>query len=80
MEQEIKAYKAAHSALIECELQIRNLWGEYVGLRSDQNDKKTVKARKKLLAKRSSAIVRAGNLSQKTNVAEVKMIAAILAS
>lgn len=79
MKQAIREFKAVHSAFVECEQKVRDLWGDYVNL-GGENDKKTVKARKKIMKKRSAAIVQCGNLSQKKNIAEVRMIKAILAS
>lgn len=79
MEQAINAFKTAHATLVKCEQRIKDLWDEYVSL-GGQNDKKTVKARKILLKQRSIAVTQCGNLAQKRNVAERKMIAAILAS
>jgi hypothetical protein len=85
MEQAIKQFKAAHEAHVKCGQQVKDIWAEYISLggcrENRQNlDKKVMKAKKKLLKQRSAAIVRCGNLSQKCNVAEMKMVKAILAS
>ena len=75
MEQAIKAFKSAHAAKVACEQKVKDLWTEYQTL-----DLRDVKGKKKILKQRSAAVVRCGNLSQKSNVAERKMIEAILKS
>ena len=75
MEQAIKAFKTAHAAKVACAQLIRDLWTEYQTLNSDD-----VRGKKKILKQRSAAVARVGNLSQKSNIAERKMIKAILAS
>ncbi len=76
MEQAIREFRSAHAKKVECEQQIRTLLKELLA----QNDGTNVrtKAQKKIWKQRSVAIVRGGNLSQKCNVAERKMIEAIL--
>ena len=75
MEQAIQAFKAAYAEKEKCAQLIRDLLAEYQTL-----DKDDVKGKKKILKRRSVAVVRSGNLSQKSNIAQMKMIKAILAS
>lgn len=85
MEQAIKRFKTAHAEKVACDQLIKDLWKEYQDLggcrEKRQNlDKKAMKVKKKIMKKRSAAIVQCGNLSQKSNIAERKMIEAILKS
>ena len=75
MEQAIKTFKTAHAKMEACAQLVQDLWAEYQTL-----DEDNVKGKKKLLKQRSVAVVRCGNLAQKTNIAEVKMLRAILKS
>ncbi len=75
MEQAIRVFKSAHAAKVACDQLVKDLWAEYQTL-----DEDNVKGKKKILKRRSVAVVRSGNLSQKSNIAETKMIKAILES
>ena len=71
----IREFKRAHAEAVACEKRIKDLWTEYTQL-----DRDDIKAKKRILKERSVAVTKCGNLMQKRNVAEAKMIKAILAS
>ena len=74
MKQAINAFKAAHAEKVKSAQRVKDLWTEYQAL--DEN----VKGKKKIMKQRAAAIIRTGTLSQKSNIAERKMIEAILNS